>query len=164
MHFLDAKKRDAIIKSNIVDSFQYGDSKLLLSKTGKEIKNKLQEKIIEIKVDINNLTNKLEQLKSQCNQKPTESIPSYWLEPYDDRISLPILIYGKSSELVRDSDYPATTQPDQQQSQCMREYDRTVRQIISRHKELIELDTIIRGIVESKSYQLTIRQATILGL
>jgi len=166
MQFPNAKKRDEIIKSNIIDSFQYGDNKIFLKKSGKQIKQRLQENVADIKVEISRFTTQLEQKIAQCGQKPTESIPTYWLEPYDDRMSLTIAIYGKSSEVIADSESISSlpTQQDKQQTQCMREHDQIVRRIIDRQKQLIELDTLIRGINDSKSYQLTIRQATVLGL
>lgn len=161
-------------KSHI--EYTFGDSPdFKISKTGKEIKEKLNDMMIAEQQEIANYTNMIYGLKSRISESPEGDAQSefyYLLDGFEDKVGVlpgqpftwkqcdcnrPISNDGASSFSNESS------KKEESQSDLMYQYNEALRKWIGCKREIAMLDTMLNNLVDNKSYNLSVKVATTLG-
>jgi|GEM_PF-2317661 len=159
-----ACSQEDIIKSHI--DWQFGGSpNTTINKKGFDIKEKLMNIKSKESAEIVQKQAELVALKAQIVDEPTEKIDEYITD--DIEVANMPLKYNWSecySECIKDS-ATALESPNlvQQVSELKRKYNLCAEKFVKCQVEVKMLDTMINNFEDEKIYNLTVKQATILG-
>lgn len=158
-----------LIKSHIGYQFTNAEN-LKVSKKGSEIKEKLKAIKDKELVEISAFQSKMEALKAVIPTAPTEPVNNY------DEVELPEKLttypwnetYCNEEKSSNNMVISATeTKPEKSEAQILcdnkREYNRNVDKIVECQKEIILINTMLNNFSDSKTYDLSVKQATVLG-
>lgn len=161
-------------KSHI--EYTFGDSSdFKISKTGKEIKEKLNDMMIAEQQEIANYTNIIYNLKSRINENPEGDAQSefyYLLDGFEDKVGV---LPGQPftwkqcdcNRIVSDDDAPSfsndSSKKEESQSDLMCQYNEALRKWIGCKREIAMLNTMLNNFVDNQSYNLSVKVATTLG-
>jgi hypothetical protein len=160
--------REELVKSHITWNFS-NNSNIPISKKGADIKEKLMSiKELETSEALEHKI-KLDALKTKIGTEPTEEPDEYqtegldisilpktysWSEVYNQKCDSESQPIEMASEEVKE--VQKTT------SQLKEDYNRCVRKYIGCQKEITLIDTMLKNLDDSKVYNLTVHQASIL--
>lgn len=160
---------DSIQKSHITEMFGYQNN-LNIDKTGVEIKEALKKVRNKEENEKNTYHATATTLLASLGCEPTEEIDNWVIDGYEDIIgSTPKLFPWRETYCESVSEMGQVLQTSQgdtnQKDVCKQkdDYNRCIRKYIDAIKEIAQIDTMINNLDDKKKYQLTIKQATILG-
>lgn len=162
------------IKSNIIDSFEkgrisealtYGNSKIEITKTGKELKQAISSKINQCKIEEVQLMTKMKECLKLCNSLPTSNFGEYMFKGCKDKLAfIPMRFsYEEVNSSASNSEVSVTSKNSVSNDNCNK-YNSAARAYINKCVDTCFLQTIFNGIVDSKKYQLSVAQGVLLGL
>ena len=168
--FVSLCDNDSLQKSHIANMFGYGQEAIKIEKTGKDIKAALQD-IKTKNEDIKDIVaEKIKTLKSEIGTEPNQECDSYIIEGFEDRLGLLPNKYSWQeiyNEEKCDTNTTVTLENTEAQKSTTcdkkREYNELVNKFVSYSVDILQTDTILNNISDDKKYQLTVKQATILG-
>jgi hypothetical protein len=158
-----------LIKSHI--GYQFSSSEnLKVTKKGTEIKEKLKAIKDKELVEISGYQSKMEALKAVIPTAPSEPANDYNYEGIEVPEKLMIFPWNetycneeKSTMVISASE----TKPEKSEAQILcdnkREYNRSVDKIIECQKEIVLVNTMLNNFNDSKTYDLSVRQAAVIG-
>lgn len=158
------------IEKSHLGEFSYSE-KLGIKKTGKEIKEKFKANLQKEQSEASELKAKLGVLKTKIGEEPTKKCDYWGLDAYEDKgIDVP-LVYDysqmkgeeKMSPIAETLVVETESQPKENLTSLMYQYNDTVRKYIDCQKEILQINTILNNYKDTDVYQLTISQATVLG-
>ena len=167
--FVSLCDNDSLQKSHIANMFGYGQEAIKIEKTGKDIKAALQDIKTKNEVIKDIVAEKIKTLKSEIGTEPNQECDSYIIEGFEDRLGLLPNKYSWQeiyNEEKCDTNTTVTLEnTEAQKSTCdkKREYNELVNKFVSYSVEILQTDTILNNISDDKKYQLTVKQAAILG-
>lgn len=161
-------------KSHI--EYTFGDSSdFKISKTGKEIKEKLNDMMIAEQQEIANYTNIIYNLKSRIDENPEGDAQSefyYLLDGFEDKVGV---LPGQPftwkqcdcNHIIRDDGASSfsddSSKKEESQSDLMCQYNEALRKWIGCKREIAMLNTMLNNFVDNQSYNLSVKVATTLG-
>lgn len=148
-----------IQKSHILDMF--GNSDIKISKKGFEIKSKMEDwKNKELQMCAQHQA-KLEILKAKIGKEPTETMSEWTTEGFDVSIEPKTYCYEESDWSTSND---GTEGIEKQPIGALKgEYNSIAHDYVKCQKDIKTIDTMVSNLTDSISYQLTIRQAALLG-
>lgn len=155
---------DDIHKSHL--GYMLGSDNLKVSKKGKEIKEKLEKVLSDEKDQKTTLSTECTSLKEKIGTEPTCDVDDYTFQGLKNRIAVAPKVYewNECYSNVQISE----TSPDSDKlindvCTLKRKYNQCVREFIESSAEIIQIQTMIDNMDEKKSYDLTVKQASVLG-
>jgi hypothetical protein len=140
-----------------INRFVY-DSDFKISKTGKELKDRL----IDIQKDelreLSEYKKKMLELINKIGSQPDCDMNYYAVDEFEDKIIDMPKLYNKSV-LVDSSDYTEPSETDKLKNR----YDEKARQYVECQKEIQYIKTMLDNFKDSEKYNMTVAQATMLG-
>ena len=183
--FSEALSQGAVISRNILETcgFQnrdtlqkshvevFGDSQtqrgFVISKKGNEIKAKLKLMLEKEVQESTVYYNKAMALVVKIGCEPTKSASEqfyYLVDGWEDKIGQIPNVYGWGPVVEQCCDEISQSEPRTDDLRCLKdEYDQCVRQWIETKREQAMLNTMINNLSDTKEYDLTVREAVILG-
>ena len=168
--FVSLCDNDSLQKSHIANMFGYGQESIKIEKTGKDIKAALQDIKTKNEVIKDIVAEKIKTLKSEIGTEPNQECDSYIIEGFEDRLGLLPNKYSWQeiyNEEKCDTNTTVTLENTEAQKSTTcdkkREYNELVNKFVSYSVDILQTDTILNNISDDKKYQLTVKQATILG-
>ena len=164
---------DEIEKGIVADSFRY-DSKLNITKTGKEIKEKIKTVKVGVLNDISDLETELDNALETLTVKPTEKLNEYQYRGFQNKIGkIPYKRFNyrmtycdhngaKDMVVSSDSDVNSsgiTYAQNQEMADACRNYNDNLEKYIDAKVEVASLDFLQNNLVDSKKYDLSQQQA-----
>lgn len=164
---------DKIEKSHI--EYTFGDSPdFKISKSGKEIKEKLKEMMTYEQQEITNYNSMIYGLKSRIKDNPEGDAQTefyYLLDGFEDKVGV---LPGQPftwkqcdcNRVVSDSGMENSVSSEEKeisQSEMMYQYNEALRKWIGCKREIAMLETMLNNLVDDKSYDLSVKVATTLG-
>jgi len=159
-----------LIKSHI--GYQFANSEnLKVVKKGSEIKEKLSAIKAKEETEISGYISKLEALKSLIPTLPTEEVDEYVSDGIDTGNKLLKFPWNETycNEVKQESVVLSATEtkPTKSEAQILcenkSEYNRTVEKAVRCQAEVALINTMLKNFNDSTSYNLSVRQASILG-
>jgi hypothetical protein len=160
-----------LIKSHI--GYQFSSSEnLKVTKKGSEIKEKLKAIKDKELLEISGYQSKMEALKAVIPTAPSEPANDYNYEGIEVLEKLMMFPWNETycngdnekSDMVISA---SETKPEKSEAQILcdnkREYNRNVDKIIECQKEIVLINTMLNNFSDSKTYDLSVRQAAVLG-
>ena len=148
------------IHKSHIDDFSYS-SEFSISKTGKELKEKFQVQIQNEVREIKELFSKLTEHVNVIGELPDKDFKTqyiYMIDGYEDSIPNIPMVYSY--------DYDKVSLENSETDGVHREkftYNECVNKMVRCYIEVIQLNTLIRNLTDSKQYKLNIKQASQLG-
>lgn len=156
-------ERENIEKAHIIESFSRD---LIISKNGSEIKEALDKIVQKEQEEIITLLNQMSELKIKIGEEPTvpaEKEQYYTIDGFEDKITdLPMFYPWDFKNMEGDSGYVGDTTPDER-NKMRSDYNSIASRFVNCKVEIVMLNTMINNFEDKKSYNLNIRQASILG-
>jgi len=140
-------------------------------KTGKEVKEKLQEKLVKVNSNISEIEEEIQERLEIANVIPTELVDD-WERKDLEKDSLPRLIswdviYGRRDIAEREADTlqrePEVTVLSDEQQKAAREYNRLVSKLVDCMLSRKRFETLINNIKDDQKITLTPNLASVLG-
>jgi hypothetical protein len=159
---------DSISKGSFSDEFRYNSNAIPISKTGKEIKVKLEDVKRGSINRCNDLANEMKDLLAKCSTVPTEEPSTYEFQKMKSKFDvIPKMFSFKHEEMnvpEGSMDQPKQMSSEEKaQRECCHMYNEMVYSYISAKIDTYVIETMIDGLKDSRNYDLTITQATDLG-
>jgi len=161
------KSEEDSLKKGVYNTINYSDN-LKVSKTGKEIKEQVNSKLLpNLQTTLELKEGEADDLLENCGKAPTKDVDSYWIDNMKIKCSLKVYDWNElyvnndssisSSLSAEDAKNNQNFPENESQSESRRKYNDIVRNICS-----IKLDIkaceILQGLKDSKSYDLPPRQ------
>ncbi len=137
-------------KSHIRDLFEYGENKVRVSKTGKQIKEMLSGKKARSEANKIAIQAKMKACITECGFAPDEDCDYYMYAKYGG-VCGDVLCY--SDKYCYSSDGG-----DESVKQCCRRYNQYARDYVNCCVDCHYIDTMINNVEDNKSYNLSISQ------
>lgn len=170
---LQKGQNDDLQKGHIVDAFGYGDDKLKIEKTGKEIKAKLTPMQVEYQAEKSELKNKMDRMKEIVGEEPTRGMEDYefrgvkiddppksyeWRKTeYEDVESKPMIHHAMIAQST-----PAGAQS-KEKAEAANKYNNYRYKYLELCAEIAFIEMMQRNISDTIKYSLNAKQATALG-
>lgn len=183
--FSEALSQGAVISRNILETcgFQnkdtlqkshvevFGDSQtqrgFVISKKGSEIKAKLKLMLEKEVQESTVYYNKAMAIAAKIGCEPTKSAREYYyylVDGWEEQIGNIPNVYGYDGCCEDSSLDLSSSQPQSEDLRHLRsEYDNCIRQWIETKREQAMLNTMINNLSDTKEYDLSVREAVILG-
>jgi len=171
-------EKEKFLEKGLLNEFSFQN--LTIKKTGKEIKEKLQQILIESEIEKNLIQTNIISLLSKISQLPTEK-PDEWLYSglkIEDKTQLPklysyTLIWGEIKTLSSNTDLIANRNPlvtpeqkidlTEGEKLLAQQYNKNIEKYLSCLKEINYMKTFLHNLRDNDKYDLSIEQATIFG-
>lgn len=183
--FSEALSQGAVISRNILETcgFQnrdtlqkshvevFGDSQtqrgFVISKKGSEIKTKLKLMLEKEVQESTIYYNKAMAIAAKIGCEPTKSAREYYyylVDGWEEQIGNIPNVYGYDGCCEDPSfDLPSSQPQSEDLRHLKSEYDNCIRQWIETKREQAMLNTMINNLSDTKEYDLSVREAVILG-
>ena len=169
-----------IVKSHVWEAFDSADN--FISKTGKEIKEKIVGIIEEEQTEATKQLTELTQYKTQLPLEPTEEVYEYTFRGVKSSITdIPKLFgydtftYGEdklveSPTTLLNSGAGESEKKQEvkqgkftsEQTKLAQKYNRCVKKYVDSQVEIVKLNTLLNNLDDNRNYKLTVHQASLL--
>ena len=160
-------------KGDLSESLSYGSNKILLEKTGKEMKQGISKKILECKVEADHYMKDMKEALSKCPHSPMSEFDNYIFKGCKDKMEYIPKRFSwdeirKHTKTANEVVVSAVEQPvmtkEESQENYYEKYNMYARKYIRKCVDHCFLNVIHDGLVDKKKYQLSAEQSINLGL
>ena len=155
------KTNDDLQKGNLSNALDYGGiSKGSFTKSGKEIKSKLEELVKTIKAKIVELDTERDSLMEEIGEEPTEKLYDHEMGGLLDSCDLKKFPYEKTYSSSSEQKVMITNVNDQEVNpqEAMRNYNRNVSKTVDCMRDVSTAEVFMRNLDEKKKYELNLRE------